>query len=446
MSRGPCSRLAVVVALLSVLALVGLTAGCGQPLASGSSRAVLAAGHIGTCRSKLKAAGARGEFAFLARRDVSVLDLPDCRVHVLVPHGYAPSPPLRFSADGRYLAYGDGAIIAARGHPPPEYPLGKVATWAWSPHGAELAAVTDKGGVELWRPGHRPRQLLPDGWAAGGPLNLAAARVVFSPNGGQLALARTTDSGAARELWLLDLRTGRRLLLHRVRRGDCLILARFTPDGRGVLFWPDAVCSVSIAADGLPLDTVSSTAGPPSTLVKVMLTYPDFLAPCRTRLIATVGMWRETNTGKSLSQLSPPTYRAASLALSSKESWVDPSCSNNGAIAVAAGPASQNPASGLEHRAIWLIPAVGQPPVRLTTPGPRRVSDELPRISQNGRYILFIRGRSNNNAIQHGKLELLALHAHGRARLIGPIAQLGQARTGYYDYYPWYDQTDWHAQ
>lgn len=71
--------------------------------------------------------------------------------------------------------------------------------------------------------------------------------------------------------------------------------------------------------------------------------------------------------------------------------------------------------------------------MRLTSPGPVRASDELPRISADGRYILFVRARSNKNGVQSGELEVLALRPGGRVRLIGPIAQLGQVGIGYYD-------------
>lgn len=387
----------------------------------------------------------QGQFAFLENGGVVMINLPDCRARVLVAKSNA-QPPLRFSSDGRYLAYGDGAVIQTSGHPQPQHPLGKVAAWAWSPHGTELAAVTDKGSVELWKPGSRPRRILPDGWAAGNPGELTATAVAFSLDGRQLALVRTIRPADARELWLLDLRKGTRRLLHRISDDGCLFLSRFTPDGRSVLFFPDAFCSASIAADGLPLAAAPVSGGPSRTLVRVMLEGPNFLARCGLRLVAAVGSGRETNYGKSLSLLLPPGYQAVSLGLTSKESWLDPSCSESGAIAVAADPASQNPTFGLEHRSIWLIPAVARRPVRLTSPGPIRVSDELPRISADGRSILFIRGRSNKNGVQTGELELLSLGSGGRARLIGPIAQLGQVGIGYYDYYGWYGQTDWHAR
>ncbi len=405
-----------------------------------------------SCRSALKRTGVRGEFALLERAGVAVIDFPGCRARTRLAHVSA-RPPLRFSADGRYLVYGDGAVIPTSGRGQVRHPLGKVVVWAWAPRGAELAAVSDRGAVEVWRPGTRPRRLLPDRWAAGGALDLAATGIAFSPDGRRLALARTTGPPGnvrARELWLVDLRTGAHRLLHRIGGvpsgvGD-LLLAGFTPDGHNVVFWPDPSGSASIQSDGLPLAAVPVAGGRARTLVKVMLTYQDFVARCGARLVAAVGFGRETSYGKSLALLSPPAYRAVSLGLSIQQSWVDPSCSNRGAIAVDAGPASDRASFGPAHRSIWLIPAPGRRPVRLTNPRPVKISDELPRISASGHYILFVRTRTNKHGAQTGALELIVLGSGGRTRVMGPIAELGSTGIGYYGYYGWYGETAWHER
>jgi hypothetical protein len=249
-----------------------------------------------------------------------------------------------------------------------------------------------------------------------------------------------------RELWSFDLRSGTRRLLFRIPDGGEVGSAGFTPDSRYALFWPDLTGSASIAADGLPLAAVPLTGGKPRTLIPVMLAYPDFIAQCTNSLVVAAGAGRETNLGKSLAELSPPSFRAASLELPKTQSWTTPSCSTHGSIAAATGPSREEPHFGLEHRSIWLIRAPGQRPLRLTSPGPRQVSDELPRLSPGGRYILFIRGHSDSNGVERGALELLALSPSGRAHLIGPIAQLGSAGIGYYGHYGWSDLTASHQR
>ena len=392
-----------------------------------------AAGGMG-CSARVAGAGVGGQFAFLRGGTLELLRLPDCRLHALVTHG--AQAPVAFSPDGRYLAYGAGTLIATRGGAAPQRPLGWVGFWAWSPRGDQLAAVTRSGAVELWTPGAGTRLLLGASWGAGG--------LAFSPDGRRLVVSKTArkagvDSG---ELWRIDLGTRASVRLARVSNALPFV-AGVTPDGADALFSADPQGSGSIAADGLALEAVPLTGGVLRTLVPSILNYPGFIAPCGLSMIVTAGAGRESNLGKSLAVLRPPAYRSTTLGLSPGQSWVTPSCSARGAIAAAAGRSSDNAGFGLQHRSIWLIPTPGAPAVRLTNPGPLRMSDELPRMAGDGRYILFVRAVSGGGAVQHGQLELIALGRHGHSRLIGPIAQLGSAGIGYYDHYPWSSVTAW---
>jgi hypothetical protein len=80
-----------------------------------------------------------GKVAFAGRDSVRVLNLDSCRIATLVHHRVAG--PVRWSADGDYIAYGRGAVIAARGGRP-RHPLGKLMTWSWAPTGHRMAGVT----------------------------------------------------------------------------------------------------------------------------------------------------------------------------------------------------------------------------------------------------------------------------------------------------------------
>lgn len=390
-----------------------------------------------SCAARVQATGVKGTFAFVRSGVLEELTLPDCRVRKLAGSANAP---VSFSPDGRYLAFGDGAVLASRGGPE-LHPAGRARMWAWSPGATALVAVRTDGTVSVWRPGTPARAITASGWdrdvyASGG--------LAVSPDGRWVAIGRTARAPwVTQELWLVSVRTGTRRRLYRIPTGY-LTVAGFTPDGRNVLFWSNPVGSGSIRADGLPLEAVSTAGGRPRTLVSTMLVAGDFLTACGRSLVAVAGAGRETNQGKWLAQLAPPDFRARSLGLSGSESWVDPSCASGGEIAAAAGPSSRNARFGAEHRSIWLIPGRGRPPVRLTTPVGADVSDELPRLSRDGRTILFIRGVSSLRTGQRGELELLTLGADGRAQMIGPLADLGSAGIGYYDAYPWGLLTAWH--
>ena len=103
---------------------------------------------------------------------LSVLELESCKERTLVQTGAAL--PVRFSHDGRWIAFGEGTIVRAAGGGV-QSPLGRVRAWQWSPTTNVLAGVTAGGGVGLGGPAEPPRMLLPDGTEAG--------HVAFSPNG-----------------------------------------------------------------------------------------------------------------------------------------------------------------------------------------------------------------------------------------------------------------------
>lgn len=268
---------------------------------------------------------------------------------------------------------------------------------------------------------------------------MASAQTRFGPSNCKcvdLRLRLHTRPRFAHALTLLD-----RLQGVEAFEGQMGGLAGFTPNGQDVLFWPDASGSASIAADGLPLDAVPLTGGKARTLVPIMLAYGDYIASCSDSLIVTAGRSRESNVGKQLALLSPPSFEARPLHLSKAQSWTTPSCSASGEIATAAGPSRQEAHFGLERRSIWLLKSAHSKPRRLTSPA-ANITDELPRIAPDGRYILFIGTETGANGTGPGTLRLLDLSGGG-AKLDGPIAQLGSVG-GYYGHYPWAQLTAWH--
>jgi hypothetical protein len=156
-----------------------------------------------------------------------LLDLGSCRQSVVLAGG--TRPPVRFSPDGRWVAFGEGDAVPAAGGPV-ERPFGSgVRSWAWSPVPNLLAAVTEGGGVQAWPPGGLARTLLPDG--------SGTVDVAFAPSGASLPVAR---AGVGIQVRSVSGR-GARTVLPVPDRAAVPVLAGWSPDGRWILYRPGPV-------------------------------------------------------------------------------------------------------------------------------------------------------------------------------------------------------------
>jgi TolB protein len=154
----------------------------------------------------------------------------------------------------------------------------EVTSFAWSPRADRLAA-----GIYL--PGAKPgrsyavatitlagrRKIL----AAGGYVS----GVAWSPGGGQIAAGVSVYAPRRRWRGTLELLNpaGGPPQVVRASKGDVLELAGWWPDGSGLLYWPDVQGSASIAADGLPLDSLTLASGQ-SRQLAFMLVHSSWLA------------------------------------------------------------------------------------------------------------------------------------------------------------------------
>ena len=428
-------------------------------LATGAPARVAGTTRTAPCPSVLIGKSDLGRMAFVDRGQLRVLMVASCRTRTLVSRGVGA--PVRWSADGRYLAYGAGKVVPAGGGVPTS-PLGHlsfgwgsgVPGWVWSPVGHRLAGVTAGGGVLVGGPGAPSERLLPDGWGA--------TSVAWSPDGQTLAVSRSLYAEASppyhQEIWLLDLSTGAKRMLFALPRGKVAppLLSGFSPDGKWLLAWEDTDNSASLAADGLPLATIAVKDGRAVPVGKGTLVYGDFVSWCTGNLLAYVdntgGRQVTLNDRVNFAGPAPnwPVVTPAGPGAKAQLSFVSPSCSPPGLFMVAAavGPTTQDEPFGHEHRRIWVLPYTGGNWRPLEAPPPKGSTDELPLWSSDGHWVAFIRTTWTGTA-GAGYLYLLYLgsvnHFNGHALLVGPIAPLGTT-SNYYGHYNWAAQVAWYSR
>ena len=432
--------------------------------AVGAARTAAGASRADACPSLLAGKADLGRLAFVDRGQLRVLQISTCRVRTLVASRVVP--PVRWSADGRYLAYGLGSVVSSSGGAPTR-PLGQLSVgwaggspgWVWSSAGHRLAGVTTHGGVVVGEPGAASRRLLPDGWGA--------TSIAWSPDGQTLAVSRSLYGKARapshQEIWLLNLHSGLKTLLFHLTKPDVAPpwLSGFSPDGRWLLAWEDSQNSASLAADGLPLIAIPVN-GDKSVLLGRELVYSDFVSWCTNNLLAYVldNGGRQVTLNDRINFAGPPPHwhviTPADPGDKAHLSFISPACSPSKLhmVVAAAGPAEQDEPFGHEHRRIWLLPYTGGNwrPLELTPP--KDTSDELPLWSRDGRWIAFIRTTWTGNT-GVGRLYLFDIGAHfsRQARTVGPIANLGVAGTSlrfgfvgnYYGHYDWAAQIAWYS-
>lgn len=389
-----------------------------------------------------------GSIAYVARGQLDVVDLSSCTVRRVGGKAWSP----QFSPDGRWLAYsrsapdrsGTPVVIPAAGGPP-RTPLGRaVNTWWWAPGGATLYGVNRRGQLVRAQPGGaggRVRIL------AGGARTFSDA-VGASPDGRRVA---TDSSGCIPPGFALDTVAVRSGAAH-VALNEPKSLSTFagwSPDGRWLLYWARSICSASLSADGWPLDAVPARGGSPVQAVRHLLLFPDFVTWCGGRLIAASTPSRETQQGSRLVATGPPAWHQRTIARATHLSWVSPVCAPSGSmLAAAAGPSSTtHPGFGLQHRSIWLLTPAGTRLRRLTTPPATNLSDEAPRFSRDGRWLLFVRTRIvtvGTTNFSRDTVELVPANRTGPAATI-PIASFTSDDFSFYDHFQWPSEIAWSA-
>lgn len=365
-----------------------------------------------------------------------MLDLSSGRNRVVARFWVPGYEPVAWSGDGRWLSEGTVLVPAAGG--PLCRPFargtglyGGDPVLHWSPRG-ELFAVTTARGVFLLHPGGRPHRILPAGWSVDG----------FSPRGTRIAAegpARTRTPA----LWAVDLAGGRRTLLYRspsIHVG-LPMLARWTPDGRWVLFWTDTEGSASIAADGLPLLAVPAGGGQAVPLAQHVLSTPQFVVPCGPgHMLVVSGFDRYVSAHKSLELFSEGSWSARNLSKDPSHSWYDPSCAAGGGSILATAtlmPGDEDGSIDSSARMLWLLSPPGSRRLLLGAPHDP-VSFEGARFARDGRHVLYVQHPTRYGA----PLQLRVLDV-ATGRSTGPLATIGDAGD-YYGLHDWAAVAAWY--
>jgi hypothetical protein len=204
-----------------------------------------------------------------------------------------------------------------------------------------------------------------------------------------------------------------------------IMLFRWSGDGRWLFFAIDPQGSASLAADGLPLQVISTKGGRPHRL-GMTLAYSDYLTWCSGRLVFTGGGDRLATTNRRLLVASPPAWRARPLLETPNRAWGSLACAPNSRSLVAQSqPRSEDYNFSATKWELWRVGMNGSRR-RLTSPPPHS-ADESPRFSRDGRSIFFVRSR-------RGLGSLFTLRGE---RLSGPLLRIGYS-FGYYGHRCWW--------
>ena len=239
--------------------------------------------------------------------------------------------------------------------------------YAWSPKQDRLAAVVTPPATGTSIPASR-LETIEAGSGADRVLMSAPAIVgaAWSPNGKTLAAGMGETSGQPGSNsfhWIGRLETlpasGGPATVVRSWSGGLLELAGWWPDGSGLLYWPDPQGSASLAADGLPLDTIGlASTSAPRTLAASMLVHSSWIAfaPGGHELAIVSGGNREIWLGRKALTVCGQTASCRLVPQPSGTVSTQPSWSPDGRLTFARGSASGpfGPNGGADFSPAWV--------------------------------------------------------------------------------------------
>src|SRR5438876_1894367 len=380
--------------------------------------------------------GRLGAVAYLRGHRLQLVDLSTGKDHALTtvqPQAQNPYPALEWSPDGRWISVCNTLVAAADGATCRPF---RTATFnvGWRPHSPSLIASTRSGRVLIAKPGQAPRPLLPRAFSTNGSS-------AFDPSG-----RRIVAEGPKASLSVFDLATGKRTRIWRSPAPFGRIGPpsgeRWSPDGRWILFQTDTDHSASIAADGLPLWAIPARGGHPIQIEQELLGADDFLRPCGNasdRIVISAGFDRYVSAHKRLDLAGPPSWKPRTISNDPRHSWYAAACSPDGSLVAATVTANREEGRfDTAERSIWLLASDGSRRRLLVGKSKDGISDEQPRWSREGSWILFLQHPAR--PFPRAALYLISIKT-GQRR--GPYAQINGG-LGYYGYHDWDGAAAWY--
>jgi hypothetical protein len=365
-----------------------------------------------------------GTVASIDAGALNVFDLSTCRETVAVDSG--AEPPVRFSHDGLWLAFGDGQVVPVAGGASAQ-PFGSsVQAWEWSPVDDVLGGVTQGGGVVIAGPGSESRTLLPDG--------SGVSHVAFADDGTRLAVDR-----AGTGVQVLDVITGEALtVFHEPDPSRAPELAGWSPDSQWVLYWRGPV-----GQDARPLDAAPADGGAWVNISDPMPPQRDLISSCGDIVSLSVGPGIAMSQDKQILLTGPPDWQFHNLTHDYTRSWFWPACSADGRwVAAVATPNRAESSDSAAPRALWVLATDGSSRTRVVPAG--EDVPEFPRWSRDGGAILVVL-RAQREWSSPGTLFLAQIDpASGKVvKMVGPIADI-DAAPGPGGHQGWASITDWY--
>jgi hypothetical protein len=99
---------------------------------------------------------------------------------------------------------------------------------------------------------------------------------------------------------------------------------------------------------------------------------------------------------------------------------------------------------GLQHRSIWLLGRGGRAIRRLTLPPAGDLSDEAPRFSHDGRWVLFVRTQVVTVGYTNSSRDMIELVRASGTGAVVPVVGFTSGDFSYYDHFDWPDEIAWH--
>ena len=383
----------------------------------------------------------------------------------------APSEPA-WSPDGKWVAflrtpaaprsapYHDppARLWVARagggGHAHPLTPAGlSVEQFAWSPTADSVAFLATHGDsvtseLSLAAPTSPSTRTLERG--------RGDYRFAWSPSGQQLAVGATTTTGSgapARGVVLVVPVDGGRSHVVTSSANNGFEVASWWPNGKGLIFWLDRDFSASIAADGLPLQSLDLATGRRTTLATT-LTYANWLAwsPDGTTLAVVAGNNRSVwNGGKHIELCTFPAGTCTRLAQPADTISLDPAWTASGNLVVTHAPGTTSESEafppGLGH--------VGDAPYSGRVLSAWQAASQLATAEAAGGNLhqLTATGPGSHDAeatsggllyVRNGQLWYLATGATRPFEIVPSLSPAGPYNPSYYGYIPWYQDLAWH--